>query len=226
MKKRILNIIKTGKLKKPNTPEMVLLIEGLFHGIERRFGNIIMNARKDSTFTSGVDLMMCSLLPTKVLNIIISELKPKSVLDVGCGTGMSLGFFLQNGIDAIGIENSDFAIKNSSVKNYIVKHNLNKTYVSERMYDLVWCFEVIEHIHPKFEASFLQTLVNHSNNIILSAARPGQGGHGHFNEQEAEYWISRFNKLGFKTDYEFSQKIQSTGEVYVTNLLYFKKQMS
>jgi SAM-dependent methyltransferase len=226
MKNRILNIINTGKLKKPNTPEIVLLIEGLFHGIERRFGNIIMNVRKDSTFTPAVDLKMCSLFPTKVLNIIISELKPKSILDVGCGTGMSLSFFLKNGIDAIGLENSDSAIKNSSVRNYIVKHNLNKTYVSKRMFDLVWCFEVIEHIHPKFEASFLQTLVNHSNNIILSAAKPGQGGHGHFNEQEAEYWISRFNKLGFNPDYEFSQKIQNTGEPYVTNLLYFKKRMS
>jgi hypothetical protein len=57
---------------------------------------------------------------------------------------------------------------------------------------LVCCFEVIEHILPGFENAFLNTLMNHSNNILISAARPGHDGHGHFNEKESAYWISKF----------------------------------
>jgi SAM-dependent methyltransferase len=188
--------------------------------------NLLMNLRKDSTFSSKVDLRICSLLPLKVLNLIIEEIKPTSILDVGCGTGASLSFFIQQGIDAKGLENSDYAINNSAVKSHIYKHNLNTPYISDKTYDLVWCFEVIEHIHPKYEVTFLQTLTIHSNRVIISAARPGQGGHGHFNEQEPEYWINKFDKLGFDVDLDFSKKLQTTGESYVENLLYFKKRDS
>ena len=216
-------IIEKGKLKNPDTPQLVLLFEGLYNGIGRKMNALLMRIKKDSTFSSNVNLKICSLLPLNVLTIINSEIKPKSVLDVGCGTGASLNFFLEKGIAGRGLENSDHAIKNSPVKDHIYKHNLNKPYLSEKVYDLVWCFEVIEHIHPKFESNFLNTLVSHSNQIAISAARPGQGGHGHFNEQEPEYWINRFNTLGYDYEDEFSRKLQATGDAYVENILFFKK---
>ncbi|MEO6681923.1 MAG: class I SAM-dependent methyltransferase [Ginsengibacter sp.] len=185
-----------------------------------------MSLKKDSTFSSNVNLKICSLLPLNVLKIVSSEINPRSVLDVGCGTGASLNFFLENGVDAKGLENSDYAIENSPVKAHIYKHNLNRPYLSDKQYDLVWSFEVIEHIHPKYEDIFLNTLVNHSDQILISAARPGQGGHGHFNEQEPEYWINRFKDLGYDYDNDFSKKLQSTGDAYVENVLFFKKNCS
>lgn len=216
-------IINTEKAKKPKSPEILLLLQGLFSGIGRKINSLSMSIKKDSTFSSNVDLKICSLLPAKVLEIIISEINPKSVLDVGCGTGASLSYFLENDVEAKGLENSDYAIENSPVKEHIYKHNLNKPYLSDKQYDLVWSFEVIEHIHPKYEATFLNTLVNHSHQILISAAIPGQGGHGHFNEQEPQYWINKFKELGYIYDDDFSRKLQSTGDAYVENILFFKK---
>ena len=54
----------------------------------------------------------------------------------------------------------------------------------------MWCFEVAEHIHSKYVSSLLDTLTNHGNRILLSAARPGQGGLGHLKEQPPDYWIA------------------------------------
>lgn len=68
----------------------------------------------------------------------------KSVLDVGCGRGFSLAFFLENGIDAIGIEGSKLAIKNSKYPEKIQQKNLNKKVDLKRKFDVVWCFEVAE----------------------------------------------------------------------------------
>jgi len=113
------------------------------------------------------------------------------------------------------------AIQKSGIADKIVKFNLNNELDLKKEFDVVWCFEVIEHIHPKFEKNILLTLTRHAPIVILSAARPGQGGHGHFNEQLPEYWIEKFLKLGFDFDSEFSEKIQALEETHCENLLCF-----
>ena len=125
---------------------------------------------------------MCSLFPEKIIDEILNEFHPKSILDIGCGTGVSLKYFLNQNINATGVENSKLAIKQSNIANKIIRHNLKKELNLKKKFDLVWSFEVIEHIHPQYENIFLNTLIRHGDRVIISAARPGQGGHGHFNE--------------------------------------------
>jgi SAM-dependent methyltransferase len=221
--KRIQQVIEREKLKHPGKSVINLLKGRLLEIIRNNFDQLIMYLKKDSTFKSADELFMCSLYPKKVLEIVIDEIQPKSVLDVGCGIGNSLRHYLSNNIDAWGIENSSIAISNSLVKERIIKHNLKRPLNLNKEFDLVWCFEVIEHIHPDFESNFLKTLCNHSKKILISAARPGQGGHGHFNEQEPEYWINKFNKLGYKYDDVFTLKVRSTMENHADNLLFFIK---
>lgn len=225
MLSRIKNIIERNKANKPNSPNALILFEGIYKGLKKRGSDMLMILKKDSTFSLDEDLYMCSLFPVKLLDLVLSELKPKDIIDVGCGTGLSLKYFLDMGINADGLENSIKAINNSPVKNKITRHNLNKTYFSDKRYDLVWCFEVIEHIHLKYEQNFLQTLILHSDNIVLSAARPGQGGCGHFNEQEPDYWIDKFKMLGYENDVVLTEKFRSTGEPFTKNILYFKKKL-
>lgn len=220
---RINTIIKREKKLYPHKSGFTLLYKRILYVLKQRINRFYVRISKNSTFTSVDEMFMCSLFPEKVLSIIINEINPSSVLDVGCGTGKSLEFFIKHNIEAIGFENSDTAIAASSVSNSILKFNLNKEVNLNRKFDLVWCFEVIEHIHPDFEQKFLKTLTNHSNLIILSAARPGQGGFGHFNEQDPEYWIDKFSNIGYKYDAFFSKKLRSTLETHSENLLCFRK---
>lgn len=67
-----------------------------------------------------------------------------------------------------------------------------------RKFDLVWCFKVAGHIHPYFVPSLIRTLTNHADTIVMSAAHPGQGGNGHFNEQPRSYWIDLFASYGYR----------------------------
>jgi 2-polyprenyl-3-methyl-5-hydroxy-6-metoxy-1,4-benzoquinol methylase len=187
--------------------------------VREYYARLTMN----STFVSKEEMFMCCLFPEKVLSILLEDINPQSILDVGCGTGRALAFFFKHNIDVTGIENSKIAIELSEVNKYIKRHNLNKVIDLKRKFDLVWCFEVIEHIHPKYESNFLKTLTNHSNLIIISAAQPGQGGFGHFNEQPPEYWIKRFSEYGYTYDSHYSNKLRSTGEAHADNILCFKK---
>ena len=221
--KRLKRVIEREKIKYPNTAAVYLLIHRFAQIQLKNYKNFKMILAKDSTFTANSEMSMCSLFPKNVLDIVIEELKPTSVLDVGCGVGKSLEYFSNLDIDTIGIENSPIAISKSSVKEKIIKYNLKHQFNLNRSFDLVWCFEVIEHIHPDYEKAFLHNLIRHSNKILISAAQPGQGGHGHFNEQEPEYWVQKFKKLGYSYNEKFSAKVKATKDNHSENLMFFEK---
>lgn len=67
-------------------------------------------------------------------------------------------------------------------------------------YDLVVCLEVAEHIPVQFADVLIDSLCYHANTVVFSAATPGQGGHGHVNEQPFEYWAAKFSARGFVPD--------------------------
>lgn len=224
MFQRIYRIISREIQTHPQRPIIISLIKKFYFRSKEKAIELFMLFTKNSTFTKDA-LWMCSLFPQKVLDTIISQLNPRSVLDVGCGTGVSLSYFLQNGIDTKGVENSAPAIAQSPVKEHILKSNLNKELNLHRKFDLVWSFEVIEHIHPLYEAAFLKTLVNHADVIIISAARPGQGGHGHFNEQQPEYWIHRFDELQYNYDMPLTELLRSINDMHAENILCFKRKI-
>src|SRR5881227_3676024 len=62
--------------------------------------------RHSGIFFEESELYMCSLFPKAILDLVIERFRPTSVLDVGAGIGRSLEYFLDNGIDALGIEGS------------------------------------------------------------------------------------------------------------------------
>lgn len=223
MSNPLTKIIQREQKNYPGRTLPAIFFLGFLRKIKNKYVNTRMAMTKDSTFLTEDSLWMCSLFPKKILDVIIQERHPLSVLDVGSGTGVSLKYMLDKGIEATGLENSAKAIKKSIVKDHIIRHNLNKEINLNKKFDLTWCFEVIEHIHPDFENTFLNTLVNHSDYIILSAARPGQGGHGHFNEKEPSYWIDKFAQLGYIYDLEFTRRLTKTGEMHAENILCFYK---
>ncbi len=154
---------------------------------------------RDSIFYDDSELEMCSLDHSLTLQKVLDYYKPTSVLDVGCGVGQSLDWFVEREVDAVGLEGSALAISKARHPDRIRQVNLNQAVNLHRTFDLVWCFEVIEHIHPRFEPALLKTLTSHGDHLVISAARPGQGGEGHFNEQHPEYWIDRSPNLVLAT---------------------------
>jgi len=82
---------------------------------------------------------------------------------------------------------------------------------------------VAEHIHPDFADTLVDSLTCHGRLVLVSAARPGQGGCGHLNEQMPEYWVEKFAARGFAHDPESTALFQQLGENFCDNILVFRQ---
>lgn len=139
-----------------------------------------------------------------VIQDVYNTLKPASVLDVGCGPCRSMGYFKAHGVSrVVGIDGSSDLLKNPNTAEHraqLILVDLEKSpcVLGER-FDLVWSYEVAEHIEN--EENFLITLTeNAAQWIVMTAAPPEQGGTHHVNCQPREHWIEKLDALGF--DYE------------------------
>jgi len=179
----------------------------------------------NSIFMREDEIPMCSLFPKEELELVMEIFRPKSILDVGCGTGLSMDYFRKNGVDVIGIEGSKLAISKSKRPDLIIEADLHNTIDVEKKFDVVWCFEVAEHIHPTHADVLVETIARHGDHIVLSAAQPGQGGCGHLNEQPPEYWIDKFRQKEFKLNVEATQKFQALEDQFAPNILVFQREM-
>lgn len=177
--------------------------------------------KADGIFHEENELWMCSLFPKKIIDAVLERFAPRSVLDVGCGTGKALAYFAERGLEVVGLEGSELAISKCPLKDHIRCHNLNEPLDLGRRFDLVWSFEVAEHIHPRYADIFLETLVRHGDRVILSAATPGQGGEGHMNERPPEYWVEKFGALGFAFDAAATEILRALEERHSENMLAF-----
>lgn len=76
-------------------------------------------------------------------------------------------------------------------------------------HDWVMSLEVGEHIPKEFEDNFINNLhIHNTKGIVLSWAIPGQGGHGHYNEQPNEYIKEKITSLGYTNDIEAETKLR------------------
>jgi SAM-dependent methyltransferase len=132
----------------------------------------------------------------QVVPIIIELVGPRSVVDVGCGSGAWLSVFMEHGIDdVVGIEKEvDCPL---IPKGVCITHDLQEPFATVRQFDLVLSLEVAEHLPQQSADTFIDTLCSLGNVIVFSAAVPSQGGFEHLNEQWPEYWIDLFKKRGF-----------------------------
>jgi hypothetical protein len=135
-----------------------------------------------------------------VVPLLLEALQPRSVVDVGCGTGAWLNEFRRCGVDDIrGIEGewapTDFL---EFAPGHIDRADLGSGFDLGRRFDLAVTVEVAEHIELSKARQFVSDLTKHADFVYFTAAIPGQGGTSHLNEQWPDFWASVFGEHGFR----------------------------
>lgn len=136
-----------------------------------------------------------------IVPLVMRLVSPKSVIDIGCGTGVWLDVFQKQGnvSNIIGVD-GDY-IKDDLLliePEKFLKHDFEKSpFKTDQYYDLAISIEVAEHLSVKCADGFVESLTCLAPVVLFSAAIPYQGGTGHINEQWQDWWAKKFADQNF-----------------------------
>lgn len=83
-----------------------------------------------------------------------------------------------------------------------------------------------EHLEEEQEEVYLENITKTSDQILFTAAVPGQMGVNHINEQWQSYWIKKFRERGYYCDYSIRDYFWNDKRINSwrrQNILYFSK---
>lgn len=138
-----------------------------------------------------------------VADHIVRDLAPSTVLDAGCAMGFLVEALVDRGVDAVGVDISDYAISQGRPD---VRERLRTGSVLEpfdRRFDLITCIEVIEHLDPRAAERLVENLCMHSDDVLLSSTPSDYKEETHINVNPPEHWAELFARHGFFRDVEY-----------------------
>ena len=163
-----------------------------------------------------------------IVPLVLTLIKPQSVIDVGCGLGTWLSVFKEFGVkDVFGIDGDHVDRSMLQIPNErFTAFDLKKPIPIDRQFDLVISLEVAEHLPEDCAKTFIHSLTGLGPVILFSAAIPFQGGTNHLNEQWPDYWANHFNDNGYVAVDCLRKKVWQDDQVewwYAQNILLFSK---
>ncbi len=164
-----------------------------------------------------------------VVPLILRELSPSTVLDVGCGTGAWLAEYRNLGIsDILGVD-GDYVRRDllHIPVDRFQSIDVAEDFDLESTFDLVECLEVGEHVPSSASATLVANLTKHGDRVLFSAGTPGQGGVNHINEQSFEFWRHLFAAHGYKPFDLFRPRLRKAAAVeswYRRNMILYVRE--
>lgn len=134
---------------------------------------------------------------------VAGEQSRARVLDAGCALGLLVESLRTRGVDAEGIDVSDYAIQQAHES--VRQHCRVGSIAGElpRRYDLIVCIEVTEHMPADQAEAAIANLCRHTDDILFSSSPTDYGEATHVNVRPPEYWAELFARHGFLRDVDF-----------------------
>ncbi len=151
-------------------------------------------------YERAVDPLAASSAPV-IARSLIDATRPRTLVDVGCGTGAILAEFGRQGVSGRGLEYSEAAIKICRGRGLdVIKYDIEHDAPVDWKADLVVSTEVAEHLPASCADKYVDLLCGIAGSVFVTASPPGQTGTDHVNEQPNEYWVEKFARRGMRYD--------------------------
>jgi len=127
---------------------------------------------------------------------MIDEIGVKSLLDVGCGKGISSTYFHYQGVDVTCVEGSHDAVTQTLLPaDRVVEHDFSRgPWWPSHTVDAVWCVEFLEHVGRNFHKNYFPAF---KKAALVFASHSNWGGWHHVEVHSDEWWIAKFQMFGF-----------------------------
>lgn len=141
---------------------------------------------------------------------LIQEYGIRSVVDVGCGSGINTLYFKDKGCRVLGVEGDAAAIAVSKIPADVVGHDYTLgPFAPDGDWDLGWSSEFLEHVDEQYQANYMATFKK-CKHLCITHAVPNQPGYHHVNCKDDGYWLARFTEQGFTFDPAMTAWLRST----------------
>jgi glycosyltransferase involved in cell wall biosynthesis len=151
---------------------------------------------------------------------IKEKISPKKVLDVGCAKGFLVEALRERGVDAFGVDISDYAISQvrDDIKPYCSVRSATEPF--QDSYDLIVCIEVLEHLSEEEGCRVIENMCAHTTDVVFSSTPSHEHPDPtHQNVRPKEHWIKLFAENSFTVDREFD------GSFITPHAMRFKKKV-
>jgi SAM-dependent methyltransferase len=144
----------------------------------------------------------------KVADHIVSRLAAKRVLDAGCALGLLVEKLQERGVDAWGVDISEYAI--GQVHESVREHCEVGSLVDPlpvgfpQHFDLVICIEVVEHMAPADAETAIARLASMGDRVLFSSSPIDYAEVTHVNVQPPEHWSTLFARHGLFRNVDFT----------------------
>jgi len=135
---------------------------------------------------------------------IVKRIQPETVLDTGCAMGFLVEGLRKRGVEAYGLDISEYAIQNvhEDIKEYCWLGSVTESFPQK--YDLIVSIEVLEHMTQPEAEKAVENICLHTDDVLFSSTPFDYKEASHFNVQPPEYWSELFALQGFLRDLDFN----------------------
>jgi GT2 family glycosyltransferase len=139
----------------------------------------------------------------RIADRIVTDIGPRTVMDVGCAMGFLVEALRDRGVEAFGIDISEYALQHvrEDIRPYVWKASILDPLPGR--YDLIVCIEVLEHLPSSEVEKAINHLCQAADDILFSSTPHDFGEPTHLNAQPPEYWAEQFARRGFFRDVDF-----------------------
>jgi len=165
----------------------------------------------------------------RVAALIVGLFAPRSIVDVGGGTGHWAAAFIDHGVSETLTVDGPWVPQDVRVvsPDRFREQDLAAMQAIGGQFDLALCLEAAEHLPESAAPGLVEALTDAAPVIVFSAALPGQGGDGHINERLPSYWAALFAARGYACHTGLRSRIWRDEAIevwYRQNLLCFVRQ--
>ena len=129
---------------------------------------------------------------------------PKTVLDAGCACGHFVAALRDRGVEAYGVDISEYAISNvrEDIRPFCRVCSLNEDLPPDfpKKYDMLFCIEILEHMTDPDGRDAIARITKLSDTILFSSTPFDEVEETHININPMWYWAEIFHEHGFYLD--------------------------